>query len=120
MNLLRRLTAIVTGAKPVIRGVRSPKAKDAYEMHPLVALCYTTVVRVLVEGEAKGHGNDDWKREPRANHAIKAARHNMTAQGIDTLPNFFPDRESAIQHAEQALVRQAMYLWHLVEESKRG
>ena len=87
-------------------------------MHPLVALAYTTVTKVLAQGEAKGHGKDDWKHEPKANHALKAARHAITAQGVESLPEFFPDREGAIQHAEQALVRQAMYLWHLLEEQK--
>jgi hypothetical protein len=88
-------------------------------MHPLVALCYTTIVNTLVAGEAKGHGRDTWMVEPKLNHAIKAARHNLTAQGIDAMPEFFPDKESAIQHAEQALVRQAMYLWHLVENERQ-
>ena len=88
-----------------------------YEMHTLVALCYTTVTNTLEKGEAKGHGRDSWRTEPKENHAWKAIRHLTTAQGRDVLPDFFPDRESAIQHAEQALVRAAMYLQVLLDEA---
>lgn len=89
-------------------------------MHPLVALAYTTIIKTLEEGRAKGHKDEDWKVEPKANHAFKAQRHSITAQGVDTLPEFFPDKESAIKHAEHALVRSAMYLWHLVNEQKQS
>lgn len=86
-------------------------------MHPLVALAYTTIVKTLDAGEAKGHGRDSWRTEPKENHALKSQRHSITAQGVDTMPEFFPDKESAIQHAEQALVRAAMYLQILIDES---
>lgn len=90
------------------------------DMHPLTALAYTTVTKILTQGEAKGHGRDTWKVEPKEMHGQKAVRHSITAQGIEGNPEFFPDKESAIQHAEQALVRQAMYLWHLIDEHKRS
>lgn len=86
-------------------------------MHPLVALAYTTIAKTLDAGEKKGHGRDSWRGEPKENHAWKAIRHITTAQGRDVLPEFFPDREDAIQHAEQALVRAAMYLQILIDES---
>lgn len=91
-----------------------------YDMHPLVALAYTTIVKTLEAGEAKGHGRDSWRGEPKENHAWKAVRHITTAQGVNVLPEFFPDKEPAIQHAEQALVRAAMYLQILLDEQKRS
>ena len=85
-------------------------------MHPLVALAYTTITKTLEAGEEKGHGRDSWRGEPKENHSWKAIRHITTAQGVDVLPEYFPDKETAIQHAEQGLVRAAMYLQILIDE----
>jgi len=76
--------------------VNTPKRKGK-KMHPLVALAYTTIAKTLDAGEAKGHGKDSWRDEPKENHAWKSIRHITTAQGVDVIPEFFPDRESAIQ-----------------------
>jgi len=88
-------------------------------MHPLVALAYTTITETLAEGEAKGHGKDSWRDEPKEMHGLKTIRHITTAMGRDGFPEFFPDLESAIQHAKQALTRCDMYLQCLIDEKKR-
>ena len=90
------------------------------DMHPLVALAYTTLTEMLAAGEAKGHGKDSWRNEPKEMHGLKTIRHLTTAMGIDGHPEFFPDLETKIQHAKQALTRCDMYLQCLLDEQKQS
>ena len=85
-------------------------------MHPLTALAYTTIVNTLEKGEAKGHGKDSWRSEPKEMQLLKAIRHGITSIGLANYPEYFKDDETAIEHGEQALVRFDMYLRILLDE----
>lgn len=74
--------------------------------------------RVLQKGIDQGHSPDAWKTEPVSMHLLKASRHALTAALLLDHPDYTKDRETAREHAENALTRMWMAL-EILEAKQR-
>lgn len=68
-------------------------------------ICEPIVHEIMAQGEAKGHGRDAWHGEPITMHLMKGTRHGLTAIGMLDHPDFVKDKETALQHIDQAICR---------------
>lgn len=84
------------------------------------ATAYLTVMEIMERGILQGHVPDGWKNYPVAMHIQKAARHDLTCLLLLEHPEHCTDIETALDHAERALTRNAMVVHLLRERSNEG
>lgn len=70
-------------------------------------ICEPIIHEIMHQGETKGHGRDAWYDEPVTMHLMKGTRHGLTAIGMIDHPTFVKDKETALQHIDQAIARMA-------------
>ena len=86
------------------------------EPYDLALTAFLTCKETLEKGLRHGHKEESWRDEPTGMHLLKSSRHANTAQQLMDHPDFCKDKETALDHAKQAMVRAAMAVVQLMAE----